>query len=537
MRLGRAKVTRLPLLAVAIAVVGCSAQSRETSVEPKRQKVDALEVQGMQLMHPKAAKLMEEGEAALRANDLERAVEDFRQAEVEAPAAAIVPRRQCQALTALGRRDEAIRACERAVGKLGSGMDFRALVGALVSAPPTPTEMAKAMAMAARAREVMPTEPWGYAAQCDIARRLGDTEMFNTCVQDLQRVAPDHYETRRVLAVAESLRHPWRLALGWGVILLGSLLTLLSPLRRIRRSAVGRGAVATACIVAVWASIASPAQAAEQPETEPSRDVGSMSQWPVNDNDPVASLPTPKQRDSNPIEYGYHLMDLGDRAEKATERGDHAQAVKYWLAMAKAVPDRHIAFAKACESYEAMGEIDKAAYACHAATVRPGAQVKDFSRYFKLALQKKALDPEEVQDLEAVLTHLRGVAGATVVANALNCELGIRMSDVKRLEECAGPLAETAPNDPLAIFSQWYLAVFKKNTAEAERLVGVARASGMSPVDLQRMEKVTWESTPFWRRALKRWPIVASGVLLVAAGIAFALYAMRRRIAVPQPQG
>src|SRR5258706_8177355 len=119
-------------------------------------------------------------------------------------------------------------------------MDLRAMVGAIVSAPPTPTELANAFGLAKRARDVMPLEPFGYAAQCDIARRLGDPDMLSQCLEELRRVAPDHYETRRVEAIAAATRHPWRFAFGWaavGAVFIGTLVhAVWRSLPRIRPS-------------------------------------------------------------------------------------------------------------------------------------------------------------------------------------------------------------------------------------------------------------------------------------------------------------
>src|SRR5690349_6017232 len=78
------------------------------------------------------------------------------------------------------------------------------------------------------------------------------------------------------------------------------------------------------------------------------------SKFSIDDAHPERSLPTPEQAMKNPIEMGYLMMDLIARAEAASQRGDHGVAVRYYSAVARAVPDRSISFSKLCTAYEAL---------------------------------------------------------------------------------------------------------------------------------------------------------------------------------------
>src|SRR5262245_24065672 len=62
--------------------------------------------------------------------------------------------------------------------------------------------------------------------------------------------------------------------------------------------------------------------------------------FPIDADNPEARIPTAKQRDRNPLEYGYFLQDLIEGAEQARRAGDHAAVVGYYRAVVKAVPDR-----------------------------------------------------------------------------------------------------------------------------------------------------------------------------------------------------
>jgi hypothetical protein len=74
----------------------------------------------------------------------------------------------------------------------------------------------------------------------------------------------------------------------------------------------------------------------------------------IDEHDPEASVPTPEQAMRNPLEMGYLLMDLIARAEAATQRGDHAAAVRYHRAIVKAVPARALAHANLCRAQETL---------------------------------------------------------------------------------------------------------------------------------------------------------------------------------------
>jgi len=491
----------------------------------KRHQVDAQEMTNERVLRPHVADLIEQGEAALEKCDLENAVEFFRRATEGSPHGALAYRRQCQALTALGRRDEAMAACQKAVANQGSGMDLRAYVAAIVSAPPTSTELANAFGLAKRARDIMPLEPWGYAAQCDIARRLGDIDMLNQSFEELRHVAPDHDETERVAAVLAAARHPWRFAIAWATI---GLLFLATIVHAVRQSA--RRAREAAVAIAILAStVALSSRAYAEDGAAEGRRAGSLSQWQINDADPVASVPPPPQRDANPLEYGYFIMDLSDRADQATRRGDHAAAVKYWEALVKAVPDRSIGYSKLCESYEALGDWEKAVGACKATLYHEGVLVKDYARLVAVVLEKrKPLEVAEVEDLDKILERVRKMESGREVADELSCDIGVRLGDVPRLDQCTRALAASAPDHPRTIYFQWTLALLKKNYDEARRLIVGAKAAGTSPERLQQMEKATTAASSVWQRMKRRWPIAGGGVLVAFIGIALTLRAARR---------
>ena len=74
-------------------------------------------------------------------------------------------------------------------------------------------------------------------------------------------------------------------------------------------------------------------------------------------------------------------MKLADeliaRAEAASQRGDHAAAVRYYRAVASAVPERAVAFSKLCKAHEALGEVQEAIRSCRKALGKGGAELEE----------------------------------------------------------------------------------------------------------------------------------------------------------------
>jgi tetratricopeptide (TPR) repeat protein len=508
--------------------------SSRVDAEPNRYRTDADDVAWMHREFPHAGELFDRGEALLTAGDYEHAAELFGQAASEAKQSAIAPRRECQAWTALGRHGEAVEACHRAVENRSSAMDFRAAVGALMSgdALPTTQETGQALLFARRARELMPTEPWGYAAQCDVAARLGDISMLNACVSDLERVAPNHFETRRATALAAAIRPGWRTALGWFVIAGLTLATAVHALLEARRRGWrGRGAASIAGAAVLLVSVLGATTARGEAESEERAPrAGALSKWSIDDKDPEKTVPTPTQRDSEPLEYGYHLMDLTDRAEGAMRRGDYSAAAKFYGAIAKAVPDVAIGYGKACEAYEAAGDREQALKACGTAVGKQGVLVADYARFARLILAKPTrIDSSEVEDVDAIVEHLKKEESARSVGFEIECDLAVRLGDKKRLEECTPALARATPNDPKVVFFQWSLALMQHDYDAANEFLAHAKASPMKVEDVAKMEDATISALPIWRRVLHDWRIPTTLAILLAAAFAMTMTWRRSR--------
>jgi hypothetical protein len=399
---------------------------------------------------------------------------------------------KCESLTATGPRPVAIEACRRASPGASSPVAARALVRALMSGPEQPTveELAQAFLLAQEVRSRFPDQPWGYAALCDIAERIGDQAMWQNYARELERVAPTHPEAKRALKFTGERRPSWLLWAGWLSIAVASLGTLVHFLWRIVRRVPRRGRIAVAAaLVLVGAVCAAPERAFAEPSVDhPER----VSNWPIDDRDPEGSIPTAAQRNRNPIEFGYWLQDLAFKASSAAKRGDHPLAIKYYRAMAKAVPDMAVSFSRLCDEYEATGDIEHAIASCNAALQLTGVKLKDFIHFLQLMVIKPGkLSTEDETLVWSVLDHLKSEPNARSVYNELECEIAVKVDHFDKLKECTTALAATASFAPSTILYEWTLAMKQKDYKGARSIIEHGQRVGVNPESIARMQKET----------------------------------------------
>ncbi|HVW23787.1 MAG TPA: hypothetical protein VHC69_00355 [Polyangiaceae bacterium] len=527
---------RTDILSV-LATASAFALAPDVSAAAPWHRLDQSDVTLVRIHRPEAFALLEKGTDLLARGDVERALVALKEASAEAPRSAVAARKWCEALTAAGRHDEAVAACHQALLLGPSPLVMRAAAAAAMSGqkPPTVEETARAMAFARSARDSLPEEPWGYAAECDVARRLGDRRMLDVCTSELETVAPKHYETERALAMNGATSRGVRLA--WLIVLLLHVVTAVDAAfrsRRLLRAAAGAALIvlATSLVArnaaAHAASNGDPQAAAdEQPPSleELKRASRSLSDVEIDPQHPEQSLPSEAERERDPLQFGYLLMDLNDRAAAATRAGDHRAAVRYLEALTKAVPDESLGFTRLCAEYRALGERTQAIQSCAAAIGRHGARVSDFRHYADVILEKKGgLTRKEVEALDAVGAHLKSVPSAGTLGLELDCELGLRDDDVHRLERCVPALERAAPSAPSTATYEWALALLRGDYGGATSAIERARKAGLSLDSLQRMERITTARRPLAR--------TLAGVLALAAcaaGLALAgVYAFRR---------
>ena len=482
---------------------------------------DAQEVDTVRASSPHAVALLEEGETAAAAGAMEPAHALFQQAEAMAPSFALLWRRDCEALSVLDRRQQAVEACSRALQDSRTNVNARALVHALVDgrSAPTTDDLLEALALTSFESRRSPGMSTPAAMACDIAASVGDGLMLQRCAEDLERIAPDDPETKRAMKLLTSQCPPWRFWAGWLAIAGAVTLTIGHALRRVAVRPRGRRTgMAVALLVAAMPLIT---RADDQPAT------GWLSRWKIDDDHPENSIPSEKERNAEPLEFGYWLQDVVLKAERATKRGDHAAAVKFYLALAMAVPDQAVSFVKLCEEYEALGDIARATSSCADALLRNGVQVKDYTRFAHLVVSRPGrLTDRATAALGQVNQHMKDDPAGREAVYDVECEVGVRTSNVAQLRECTAALAARAPEDKDTITYQWALAIQEGHFDQAEKLIERARSAG---VQVEAMKQTTAADERRHRLAVTL-AIVGVVLLLGGAGVAGRALARRRRV-------
>lgn len=507
-----------------------------------RSPLDAEEVAALRAQHPKAGDLLEAGEARALAGAFAQADALFKQGETEAPDGSILWRRDCQMLVALGRRDEALHACSVATETRRSATNLRATLSALVSGPEPPRNLDLFAALTleeGRRRSAGAHDPLLAAADCDLAESVGDGTMLQECATELNTLAPNAPDTKRAMALLEERCPPWRFWTGWSLFAAAGAATAwhASATRRGRRG-LARAAVAATIAVAAFGGGTGIARAQEVSAISATKDVpaiphGQMSKWPVKDDDPASAIPSEAERNADPLQFGYWIQDLIAKANLASKKGDHAQAAKLWEALAIAVPDRSVAFARACDEYEAMHEPDKAIDACGRALLRDGLTVADYTHFIRVVVDKPGpLSAKETAALAQVLDHMKADDASKALVPDLECQVGVRTSNEAQLKECTAALEATAPDDAKTISYEWALAIVQDRFGEARTLVERAKAKGVDGEGLEGMERTTRDSSDrYWKR-VGAWTL--AGVLALAA-LAFVARSLSSRRRTLQP--
>jgi tetratricopeptide (TPR) repeat protein len=279
--------------------------------------------------------------------------------------------------------------------------------------------------------------------------------------------------------------------------------------------------------VAVAAALA-PSAAVAQAESLPWQ----LSQkFPINETDPEASVPSPRERDRNPLEFGYLLQDLIEGAEMARKAGDYQGVVHYYRAIVKGAPERAKGWSKLCEAYALVNDHQRAATACGSALSRPGVELQDYTRFVHetLLLPGKPT-PANAAKLKDVLAHLDQQPNIELATAQLRCEVGVALGDSRLLEAGTAAMTRLAPKDPKTVIYQWTLAMQRGQTEAAGRLLKQAKGLNLPPENLERMQALTAGSG----RYRYVWTgLVAAASLLLAGGVL--LLARRRRGAALAP--
>jgi hypothetical protein len=230
------------------------------------------------------------------------------------------------------------------------------------------------------------------------------------------------------------------------------------------------------------------------------------------------------------------VMELAHQAELSESRSEFERAARYYRALIKAVPDRATSYGRACLAYERAGMATEALDMCRVAVGMPGATVADVEGFVRLTLASGALDAQERDDVEAMITHLEEQAGSDTAIKLsvadLRCQLAAKVEDAALLATCSRALSTLAPDDPRAFLYGAMLALHEEDWDGIERRIAEAESRGIPSAAVELLRERANERhaeaslLPPWARG----PWLPAGLGL-AAVIALAAGMARRRTA------
>jgi tetratricopeptide (TPR) repeat protein len=217
-----------------------------------------------------------------------------------------------------------------------------------------------------------------------------------------------------------------------------------------------------------------------------------QSRFLLNLDDPESSVPQPEEADKHPLDWGYLLMEIDERAHIAAVQKDWKSAIKFHRAAAKMAPDRAISYALLCTDYENAGQRANAVDACFKSLNLDGAKLEYFAHYIRLVADRPGgTDPEEVESALQVIAHLKSDKSGELTGYEMQCELGLRTGSENALSECSRELLKRQPHSPRAISYAWALAVQRKDFKRARKLISEAKRDGATPAAITKMEEAT----------------------------------------------
>lgn len=254
----------------------------------------------------------------------------------------------------------------------------------------------------------------------------------------------------------------------------------------------------------------------------------------INDADPESSIGDVGSLNRDPIATGYMLMEMSLRAETAESAGDWPKALRYYRALAKAVPDRAVGFAKVCKVYEAMSERELAIQACRRATGLQGAKLEDFLRYASLILDRTpdgvAPAQADIAEIDSVLEHLRAERAQGPGPDLIECHLGVKLESADRLRGCVERLEQSVPSDPNTFAFRFSLALVENDFEAARAVIQGARDAQLpaGALELMQRELSRRERAKLMHGLGRAASFIA--VPVAALGAALALWRRRRRV-------
>jgi hypothetical protein len=182
----------------------------------------------------------------------------------------------------------------------------------------------------------------------------------------------------------------------------------------------------------------------------------------------------------------------------------------------------------ACDSYETIGQTDKALTACSAVLRQATATADDYAQYARLVMARTGtLSAEQIAHVDEAVRRISTEMPMQSAAPELQCQLAVRLHDADRLEACTRTFQQRDANDIRGIYYAWQLAVMRGDLPAAAGLRERAKRAGASAATLRWMGQPT-RTLRSSTNIASVWVVPFAGVVMAAA-LAWLMRLRRRR--------
>lgn len=234
--------------------------------------------------------------------------------------------------------------------------------------------------------------------------------------------------------------------------------------------------------------------------------------FPVDHDNPKASVPPEEQRTAHPAAHAAWVQEVRQQAEAAEAARDWPKAVRYYQALSFGEPDSAWAYGKLCDIHEGpLAELQQAEHYCWAGVKRADATLSDRYHFLDIAFalqvseEKGGVKVRRAQMVQAVIEDLKplsdkdpkampsertpgSAAGYLPIVQQREvyaCQLAAMVQE--GLDKCLKDATAAGLAKPRLLPFQWADARSKGDAVAVGRIERSAAQAGIAVEDLPRL--------------------------------------------------
>ncbi len=197
------------------------------------------------------------------------------------------------------------------------------------------------------------------------------------------------------------------------------------------------------------------------------------------------------------------MADIFEQANMARERADHRTAEMLYEQVFVNVPTFVHAERRRCGELLELGRRGEALTACRDAVSKEESALNMAALASALLRRIPGAEPNDNETDEAVrlLDRAQGLEPDNAQVAMTQCQAAVQRKNLGELRDCSTRLQRIAPNEPVAAYSSWLVAMEDGRFDDAEGYVEQARRNGMEASAVAHLAEETRSNRPWTDRA------------------------------------